>query len=111
VYNVPVIQSGNFGVEALNLAGGTRYYARVFVTNTSGQGISTTVLEVGRSVTWEMAGYGGSGRFTDVTVDPSNSDVIYVGSDVVGIFKSIDGGSVFNLAAGGWQDVVRVAPI
>ena len=49
----------------------------------------------------EACGYGGGGRFTAIAVDPHNPDNILVGSDVAGVFKSIDGGRSFRLKGKG----------
>ena len=43
------------------------------------------------------AGYGGGGRFTAVAVHPGNPDIVLIGSDVAGVFKSTDGGRHFRL--------------
>src|SRR5215468_10277258 len=43
---------------------------------------------------WQPAGpYNVGGRVQDIEVDPTNSDVIYVGAASGGVFKSTDGGS------------------
>jgi photosystem II stability/assembly factor-like uncharacterized protein len=56
-----------------------------------------------RKVSWHPVGYGGGGRFTVVAVDPSNPQIIYVGSDVAGIFRSRDGGNQFELKGKGLE--------
>lgn len=48
-------------------------------------------------VTVSAIGYGGGGRFTNIAVDPQNPQLLLVGSDVAGVFKSIDGGQSFHL--------------
>lgn len=50
---------------------------------------------------WREFSYGGGGRFTAVAVDPANPSQVFVGSDVAGYYKSIDGGRTFkNLGQG-----------
>jgi len=48
-------------------------------------------------------GYGGGGRFTTVAVDPHDPNVVLVGSDVAGVFKSTDGGAHFRLTGRGLE--------
>jgi len=50
---------------------------------------------------WRPAGYGGGGRFTNLAVDPTNPQIVYVGSDVAGVFRSRDGGGHFELVGKG----------
>jgi photosystem II stability/assembly factor-like uncharacterized protein len=54
-------------------------------------------------VSWHPAGYGGGGRFTAVAVDPANPQMVYVGSDVAGVYRSRDGGNRFDLAGKGLE--------
>ncbi len=49
------------------------------------------------------AGYGGGGRFTSIAVDPKDPQIVFIGSDVAGIFKSTDGGNTFNLKGRGLE--------
>lgn len=42
--------------------------------------------------TWQPAGFGGAGAFVTVHFDPTQADVVYVTSDVAGVFRSSDGG-------------------
>lgn len=53
------------------------------------------------NLSWLPVSYGGGGRFTAVAVDPSDPRIVYVGSDVAGIFRSRDGGNHFELAGKG----------
>ncbi len=48
-------------------------------------------------------GYEGGGRFTAVAVDPRDPAVVFVGSDVAGVFKSTDGGKNFYLSGKGLE--------
>lgn len=50
---------------------------------------------------WEPFGYAGGGRFTDVAVSMHTPNVILAGSDVAGIFRSEDNGSVFEFSSKG----------
>ncbi|MCG6533149.1 MAG: YCF48-related protein [Syntrophales bacterium LBB04] len=54
-------------------------------------------------LSWHPAGYGGGGRFTNIAVDPSNPQTMYVGSDVAGVFRSRDGGNHFELVGNGLE--------
>jgi photosystem II stability/assembly factor-like uncharacterized protein len=40
--------------------------------------------------------YEGGGRFTSIAIDPHDPQVVFVGSDVAGVFKSVDGGNSFE---------------
>ena len=51
---------------------------------------------------WTPAGYGGSGLFPVVAVDPTpETDVVYLGSDVAGVYKSTDGGDTWRAGNSG----------
>jgi photosystem II stability/assembly factor-like uncharacterized protein len=54
-------------------------------------------------LSWQPSGYGGGGRFTTIEIDPSNPKIVYVGSDVAGIFRSQDGGNHFELTGKGLE--------
>jgi len=54
-------------------------------------------------LSWHPSGYGGGGRFTAIAIDPSNPQIIYIGSDVAGIFRSKDGGNHFELIGKGLE--------
>ena len=46
-----------------------------------------------RSAEWELAGPTNvGGRITDIALHPTNQDIIFVGTSVGGIFRSLDGG-------------------
>jgi photosystem II stability/assembly factor-like uncharacterized protein len=64
---------------------------------------STAVKAQDLRVSWHQSGYGGGGRFTAIAVDPSNPQIVYVGSDVAGIFRSRDGGNHFELKGKGLE--------
>jgi photosystem II stability/assembly factor-like uncharacterized protein len=42
---------------------------------------------------WTWSGWGGGGFFWSAVFDPSNADVIYMGGDVVGLYKTTDRGA------------------
>ena len=48
-------------------------------------------------------GYEGGGRFTAIAIDPGDPRVLFVGSDVAGVFKSADGGETFHLKGKGLE--------
>lgn len=53
---------------------------------------------------WEQAGYSAGGLFPVIVVDPRIADVVYLGSDVSGVYKSTDAGDWkrrFRSEAGG----------
>ena len=54
-----------------------------------------------RHAFWKPSGYGGGGRFTAIAVDPTNPRIIFIGSDVAGIFRSRDGGNHFDIIGNG----------
>jgi hypothetical protein len=45
---------------------------------------------------WEHIGVGGGGYFSNVKIDPHDSDKIYAGSDVTGFFRSSDAGATWD---------------
>jgi len=48
-------------------------------------------------------GYEGGGRFTAIAISPKDPRVLFVGSDVAGVFKSTDGGETFHLKGKGLE--------
>lgn len=66
----------------------------------------TIVPSLHAELTWTSTGMGGGGFLMSVAYDPTNADVIYVGGDVEGLFKSTDGGQSWAMKngspAGGW---------
>ncbi len=54
---------------------------------------------------WEQAGYGGSGFFPIVAVDPTDSNTVYLGSDVAGVYKSVDGSDTFSPMSNGLKSL------
>jgi photosystem II stability/assembly factor-like uncharacterized protein len=62
---------------------------------------STDAIAGNVRVSWRISGYGGGGRFTAIAIDPSNTRIIYIGSDVAGVFRSRDGGDHFELIGTG----------
>ena len=63
--------------------------------------ISAIAIAGNIRMSWTPSGYGGGGRFTSVAIDPSNPMIIYIGSDVAGVFRSDDGGNHFELIGTG----------
>jgi len=53
-----------------------------------------------RTVTWQAVGQGGGGALVDVITHPSNPDIVWVETDLTGIFKSTDGGVTFKCKSG-----------
>ena len=50
---------------------------------------------------WEWCGWGGGGYFWSAAADPKDPDVFYLGGDVVGLYKSTDGGRSWSFANNG----------
>ena len=46
---------------------------------------------------WEPAGWGGGGFYYSAAFDPKNDGVIYLGGDVNGVYKSVDGGKSWTI--------------
>ena len=53
---------------------------------------------------WEWAGWGGGGYFWSVAADPTNPDIFYLGGDVLGVYKSTDGGRSWKIVNDGIQN-------
>jgi len=41
---------------------------------------------------WEPAGFGAGGLFPLIVVDPTETNIVYLGADVSGLYKSTDYG-------------------
>ncbi|MEI7591554.1 MAG: hypothetical protein WCJ49_09670, partial [Deltaproteobacteria bacterium] len=65
--------------------------------------ISAIAIAENIRMSWTPSGYGGGGRFTAIAIDPLNPLVIYIGSDVAGVFRSLDGGNHFELIGTGLE--------
>ena len=63
--------------------------------------ISAIAIAENIRMSWTPSGYGGGGRFTAIAIDPSNPRLIYIGSDVAGVFRSRDTGNHFELIGTG----------
>jgi len=50
------------------------------------------------SITWQTRGPGGGGNFVAVAVKPNNPQIVLMGSDTGGIYRSTDGGSTWKMA-------------
>ncbi len=55
-------------------------------------------------VHWENCGWGGGGWFWSAVWDPADPDVAYMGGDVLGIYKSTDGGKSWTFVNRGLQN-------
>lgn len=53
---------------------------------------------------WTWTGWGGGGFFWAAAFDPSNADVLYMGGDVLGVYKSTDRGVNWTLINNGLQN-------
>ncbi len=54
-----------------------------------------------RDVKWTWAGWGGGGYFWTNAFDPQDADVIYLGGDVAGVYKSTDRGATWKIINNG----------
>lgn len=67
--------------------------------------VSVGVLSAGARAAekhhWEPAGWGGGGFFYSCAFDPKNENVIYLGGDVNGAYKSVDGGKSWKIINNG----------
>lgn len=61
---------------------------------------SFAIAEI-KNFSWRPAGYGGGGRFTAIAINPSNPQIVFAGSDVAGVFRSLDGGENFEIKGKG----------
>ena len=63
---------------------------------------------------WEWCGWGGGGWFWSSAADPANPNVFYMGGDVDGLWKTVDGGKSWSFANAGLQNYgvysIAVAP-
>lgn len=66
------------------------------LSNTAVSGEGNTILS--------PLGYEGGGRFTSIAFNPANPQVILIGSDVSGVFKSVDGGDSFSPKCEGLEE-------
>ena len=53
---------------------------------------------------WTWSGWGGGGYFWSAAIDPANADVMYLGGDVVGLYKSTDRGKNWSFINNGVND-------
>ncbi len=59
-------------------------------------------------IEWENIGPGGGGWIECLAVDPRDENIVYSGSDVGGVYKSIDGGATWKISNDGlMNDFVR----
>ncbi len=54
---------------------------------------------------WQQAGFSGSGLFPVVAVDPTDSDTMYLGSDVAGLYRSSDRGATWIPSSTGLESL------
>lgn len=54
------------------------------------------------AVDWENIGPGGGGYLMSCAIQPDNPDIIFIGSDVAGIHKSVDGGATWKKVNNGF---------
>ncbi len=62
-------------------------------------------------MTWRTVGPGAGSFLMSVAIDPADPDVIYVGGDIEGIYKSTDGGATWGAANQGMNSGNRPAGV
>jgi photosystem II stability/assembly factor-like uncharacterized protein len=73
-------------------------------TELASETITTTSSPDKAHISWSSIGPGGGGRLTSLAFAPPNT--IYVGCDVGGVFRSLDGGKSFEIVNNGLQNYV-----
>lgn len=53
---------------------------------------------------WTWSGWGGGGFFWSAVIDPTNADIMYLGGDVVGMYKSVDRGKSWRFINNGLHE-------
>lgn len=66
----------------------------------------TRILPTENTIFWTQIGPGGGGAITAIAIDPTDENIVYVGTDLGGIFKSIDRGKSFNAINSGLKNYV-----
>lgn len=74
------------------------------VTELDSETITPTSPPDKAQISWSSIGPGGGGRLTSLAFAPPNT--IYVGNDVGGVFRSLDGGKSFEIINNGLQNYV-----
>jgi len=58
------------------------------------------IVDIYAQANWKVVGQGGGGVIVDVVVHPSDPDIVWIETDLTGIFKSRDGGKTFKRISG-----------
>lgn len=56
------------------------------------------------NISWQNIGPGGGGWISQVVIDPTNENIIYAGTDTLGVAKSTDGGASWTLSNTGLKN-------
>ncbi|MES2463692.1 MAG: YCF48-related protein, partial [Armatimonadota bacterium] len=78
--------------------------AAAVVVMAAGAGIDTSAAQpaaAGKTASWTPAGWGGGGLYWAAVFHPTNPDVIYMGGDVAGVYKTEDAGKHWRLINNG----------
>ena len=62
------------------------------------------VQDAHAEICWTSIGPGGGGVFTTIAIAPSNSNIVYVGTDVGGIYKSKNGANSWKIKNNGFTN-------
>lgn len=68
--------------------------------------LNAQTVPVDNSINWTSLGPGGGGAMTAIAIDPVNDDIVYVGTDLAGVFKTTDGGQSFKFINKGLKNLV-----
>lgn len=89
--------------KLLTMAGLSLTTAMLAVNMTSpclAQDANVTAAAAGKT-SWQPAGWGGGGYYWSTVFHPTRPNVLYMGGDVIGVYKSEDGGKNFRMVNDG----------
>jgi photosystem II stability/assembly factor-like uncharacterized protein len=73
--------------------------------------LSTLVQSAGAQISWNAVGPGAGSFLMAIAIHPENPDILYVGGDIEGVYKSIDGGDSWRAMSTGLQGDNRTASV
>lgn len=77
---------------------------RLIIATSLCLGAFCAVAQHKENTKWTWSGWGGGGFFWSAAWDPANADVLYMGGDVIGVYKSTDRGRSWRIINNGIQD-------
>src|SRR6266850_6197018 len=72
----------------------------LFLLVLAASSVTTATLFATDSIEWKSIGPGGGGNMFSASVSPGHPDIVLMGGDVGGIFRSGDGGVTWSLRNG-----------